>query len=124
MKKLLIACLLPAMFIGCATNTTKVLEQKNAPEQSYRLAGQDKALVIKGNLSRISTPRGDVNRVLKVYINEELAINDVLDLEASDELKGRWKNKKVSASCYTKANTQTTRCLIFVSNQRTVTLAF
>lgn len=107
--------------LGCATSQTKVLEQKNTPEQNYRISGYEKALVIKGTLAKIQEQNSQPQQMLKVYINDELALNDVL-VNEEDELKGRWHRHKISANCY--KDTRGQRCLVYVGNQRTVTLSF
>jgi hypothetical protein len=120
MKNSLIFLICSTALLGCATQG-KITEQKTTPEQYYRVSGYEKALVIKGTLEKIANPDAQINQVLKVYINDQLAINEVL-VNDDDELRGRWKKHKVSAACY--RDTRSERCLIYVGNERTVTLSF
>lgn len=120
MKNSTILLLCTFAVCGCASQT-KITEQKNTPEQYYRVTGYEKALVIKGSLEKIANRNNQINQVLKVYINDQIAINDVLPND-EDELKGRWQKHKVSAACYKDIRNQ--RCLIYVGNERTVTLSF
>lgn len=121
MKKNLIF-LVSLLIIGCASNGNLV-ERKVTPEQYYRIWGLSKALVISGSLDRMAVDNGKQHeRILKVYINNDMAINDTLEKD-DDELRGRWSNKKVSASCY-RSSAKNLRCLVYVGNERTVTLSF
>ncbi|PPC94358.1 MAG: hypothetical protein CTY33_04880, partial [Methylotenera sp.] len=97
MKKNLIF-LVSLLIISCATKGNLV-ERKVTPDQYYRIWSLSKALVISGSLDKMSIENGKQHeRVLKVYINNEIAINGALEKD-DDELKGQWNNKKVSASC-------------------------
>jgi hypothetical protein len=120
MKNSLIFLLGSIALLGCATQG-KVTEQKHTPEQYYRVSGYEKALVIKGTLEKVVEKNAQVNQVLKVYINDQLAINDMLTND-EDEIKGRWQKRSISAACY--RDTRGQRCLIYVGNERTVTLSF
>lgn len=121
MKKYLIF-LVSLLIIGCASKG-HLVERKVTPEQYYRIWGLSKALVISGSLDKMAIESGKRHeRVLKVYINNEVAINRILEKD-DDELKGRWNNKKVSASCY-RSSAKNLRCLVYVGNERTVTLSF
>lgn len=120
MRISLIFLICSVLLLSCASQRI-VTEQKNTPEQYYRVSGYEKALVIKGSLEKVTERNNQVNKVLKVYINDQLAINDIL-VNDEDEIRGRWKKHKVSAACY--KNTHNQRCLIYVGNERTVTLSF
>lgn len=120
MKKILIF-LASILIFGCASKG-HLVERKVSPEQYYRVWEYPKALVISGNLDRIAIGGDKHMRVLTVYINDQVAIEDTL-AQDEDELKGRWNNKKVSATCYRSSNKKM-RCLVYVGNQRTVTLSF
>jgi hypothetical protein len=121
MKNTLIT-LVSLLIIGCASKGSLV-ERKVTPDQYYRVWEYSKALVISGSLDFISinnvTPH---KRVLRVYINDQVAIEDTLKQD-DDELKGRWNDKKISATCY-RSNAKNLRCLVYVGNERTVTLSF
>lgn len=114
-----LACLL---VIGCASKG-KLVERKVTPEQYYRVWEYPKALVISGSLDFISINNVIPHkRVLRVYINDQVAIEDTLKQD-EDELKGRWNDKKISATCY-RSSAKSLRCLVYVGNERTVTLSF
>ena len=119
MKKFLILFVC-ALLISCASKGQTV-DRKVTPDQYYRVSGYAKALVISGSLETVTKRETPTKRILKVFINNDVAINENL-IDDNDELKGRWKNKKVSAACYSKNNNL--RCLIYVCNERTVTLSF
>ncbi len=119
MKKILIF-LASMLILGCASKGN-VVERKASPEQYYLILGFPKALVISGHLDRVAIGN-QTKRVLSVYINNQVAIEDTL-AQDEDELKGRWNNKKVSATCYRSTN-KNMRCLVYVGNERTVTLSF
>ncbi|MES2637428.1 MAG: hypothetical protein V4605_08900 [Pseudomonadota bacterium] len=125
MNKLLIA-LLALAITGCTTVKTF-----NSAPQNYRLKGTEKTLNITGDLKQtfkqnpiVSTAESE----LKIYFDGKLTITGFLDSSYGGEFKGiPYDDKATAASCNTKRvaeNTGETRCIVFVDNERTVTLQF
>jgi len=121
MSKLL-TVLLVVFVTGCASTRTF-----NAAPQNYRAKGEDKSIDIKGDLfirDEGFSRKVDVN----IYFNNQVQIKIPLDKRGSGESNGdQYNGKNTSASCTSKVideNNSETRCMIFIENERTVTLTF
>lgn len=127
MKK--IAVILSVLLAGCATQG-QVLTQNLSPHQNYRLQGQEKAIEFTGSVQKIVAGEGLSQgwyHELKVFIDGELAIKGHLDVNYFGEPTGEWHGKKTAANCTSVRVSETwlnTSCIVFIDNERTVTLTF
>lgn len=121
MKKLLIAltCL---SFAACASQQVF----KSAP-QNYRLKGAENTIEIKGATFQTSKAF-DKTHFIGIYFNNNLQIQVNLDKQLNGEADGTpFEGKKTSATCTGRNVTPSTaeiRCMIFIDNEKTVTLTF
>lgn len=120
MNKLLTALLVLAV-TGCATNTHK------AATQNYRLKGAENTTTINGALLHDYKIASDEYAV-GIYIDETMHIKFPLDSQLNGEGTGLdYQGKKTSATCTGRkvsASTTEVRCMVFIDNERTVTLTF
>jgi len=115
------------VFLSACTTMHKF----DAAPQSYRLKGEDKPLEITGtfdvkrSVKAIST---EFDMKVSIFIDNNLHIFGSLDRHLSGEFKGSdYQGKKTSASCTGKPVTKDAvevRCIVFIDNERTVTLTF
>jgi hypothetical protein len=101
---------------GCATKSV-------SPSQMYRFEGESNGTQIQGVIRQTMT-----ETKFAVIFDGQAVINGFLPSDFNGEVKGEtWKGKQVSAVCNgTKSGykTQFVNCMIFVGNERTVTLTF
>lgn len=93
-----------------------------SPTQHYRFAGNDDATKIQGAIRSTLT-----QQQLAVFFDYERVILGNLDSNFNGELAGQWKGKPVTAICNGRNSGRSTKavdCMIFVGNERTVTLTF
>lgn len=115
MKKLGVVCL-SAFLTACAMS---------APMQGYRPVGDSKQWHIDGDFNTLS-------KALKVRIDGQEVMSGKLSfLSGHAELKGKYQDKNVSATCNQTTSYMTagiippkTQCMIFVENERATTLQF
>lgn len=117
-----LALALAALLTGCATID-------RSPSQLTRLR-DGQAVTITGSIGSnsedgmISTL---THRRLTVIINNDKAISAPINASNyTGEFSGAWKDKTVSALCSSekRSNWIDVRCVIFIDNERTVTLTF
>lgn len=105
---------------GCAT-------QYQAASQNYRLKGENDTLEIKGELFNGNNPIKADNHV-QIRFNGVDQIKVPVDRSYFGEANGEpYKGKQTSASCTGKKTSRYSvevRCMVFVDNERTVTLTF
>jgi hypothetical protein len=121
MKKTLTILVVLAL-AGCASTQTY-----KAPTQNYRLKGEEKSVQINGALKTERQLVG-VDSYVGVFFNEMPYIQVKLDRFGNGEAKGNpFNGKETSATCNGKpAGNGLTQvdCMVFVDNERTVTLTF
>jgi hypothetical protein len=118
MKKYLIA--LSLTLTACATTY-------NAAPQTTRIKGAEQPINITGELFRkqelLTTPMH-----VSIFFNGALQIKVPLDRLATGEANGEaYNGKPTSATCTSKQTSETNtevRCMVFVDNEKTVTLTF
>lgn len=123
MKKTLLAALLLTL-TACATSNTY-----HASPQLYRAKGQENQLQITGKVQQDHAFKitGDTyaNRV-SIYFDGKEQINDLLDDRGFGEFTGQpYNNKPVTASCSSKHVSKgwvELKCIVFIDNERAVTL--
>lgn len=108
MSKLFPLLVLVTSLVGCTTV---------APSQNYRSAGSTAApWQIRGELFDITN--------VKIFINESKVIDERLSLLSGEgEFRSSYQNKTVTASCTTNVFAST-RCMVFIDNERAATLSF
>jgi len=115
------ALLLALAISGCATQTFK------AATQNYRIKGEDNATVINGAIFHQKQAFGHDSGA-GIYLDGILHIKVPLDQAFSGEATGMdYKGKSTAASCSGNRTSQATvevRCMVFIDNERTVTLTF
>lgn len=127
MKKL--AVLLSILLAGCAVQG-QVISHNVSPQQNFRLTGQDKAIEFTGSIEKIVAGQGLSQgwyHEIKVFIDGELALKGKLDVNYFGDVNGEWHGKKTAANCTSKLvseNWLNTSCIVFLENERTVTLTF
>jgi hypothetical protein len=121
MKNLFIAftCL---AFTACASQQV----YKSAP-QNYRLKGAENTIEIKG--ATFQTKKAfKTTHFIGIYFNNNLQIEVTLDNQLNGESEGTtFEGKKTSATCTGRVITRQTseiRCMVFIDNEKTVTLTF
>lgn len=91
-----------------------------APSQGYRPAGSMAApWQIRGELFDITN--------VKIFVNDTKVIDERVSFISGDgEFRGRYEGKAITASCNTSTGlvTISTRCIVFVENERAATLSF
>lgn len=101
---------------GCATKSV-------SPAQMYRFEGDSNGTQIQGAIRQTLTETR-----FGVAFDGQTVINGYLPSDFNGEVTGSsWKGKPVSAVCNAKKSgnyTQYVNCIIFVGNERTVTLTF
>jgi hypothetical protein len=125
MKKLII-CAAVAMLAGCATKGD-LTARDVSPDQVYRAKDSDKSIVISGKIEHINAGIGTEYRNLYIYFDGVLGINGTLGDGYVGDISGTWLNKSVSTSCSGRPVSETwtdVRCIVFIENERTVTLTF
>lgn len=122
----LIVTLLAISLAGCTT--THAL---NAAPQNYRLKDSDKPLEITGyGTHKLVTGAfsNHYDSTISININGQTYITGKLDQQLTGEFQGLpYNGKSTAASCTAKAVSQNMaeiRCLVFIDNERTVTLTF
>jgi hypothetical protein len=116
MKNVVLTGLIVAL-TGCAT-------QHHAAGQNYRLKGADDAINIQGKLNYSEFTTDDY---VDITFNGVQQIKVKLDPQFFGEATGTpYQGKQTSASCTGKALGYSTevRCMVFVDNEKTVTLTF
>lgn len=123
---ILLVALLTLAVTGCATT-----HNYQAAPQNYRMKNAENPITITGKLDQVlnefavSEP---LKSKLTVFIDNELKITGFLDKHVSGDIQGEpFNGKPTSASCSTKnisAGIGETRCIVFIDNERTVTLTF
>lgn len=110
MKKTLILAM--ACVVTACTTT--------APSQGYRPPGSTAApWQIHGELFDITN--------VKIFVNGTKVIDERMSFMSGDgEFRGRYDGKNVTASCATSSGLMTvsTRCFVFVENEKAATLSF
>lgn len=119
MKNVLLMAVLASLF-GCAA-------QYQAASQNYRLKGETDALEIKGEFFKGSNPL-TADDYVQVRFNGMDQIKVPVDRYYSGEANGLpFNGKPTSASCTGKKINRynvEVRCMVFVDNEKTVTLTF
>lgn len=132
MKKLFIPLILAALIPACASKGD-LMERNVSPVQSYRLANNPEPIKISGKLERIydgfsvADLDDKYTRELSVFFNDDLTIKGRLSANFTGDLSGTWNKKPVSTSCSGNRVSPTwtdVRCIVFIENERTVTLTF
>lgn len=118
---------------GCASSGD-ILQHQSASTQNYRLKGSDNPIRISGEIKTVATANDygilstQYKNILTVSINDTEAINGVLNGAIyTGELSGVWNGIPVSTDCngkYITRNVIEVKCLVFIDNERTVTLTF
>lgn len=118
--------LMLAALAGCTT--TQAL---NAAPQNYRLKGDDTPVLIEGfGTHKIvqGALSGHYDTTININFNGQTLITGKLDQQLTGEFTGLpFNGKPTAASCSTKPVSEKmaeTRCIVFVDNERTVTLTF
>ena len=117
MKNLIIVGIMAAL-TGCAT-------QYQSAGQNYRLKGADNTINIEGKLNQ--SVFGTENSV-EISFNGTKQITVPVDYKYFGEANGEpYNGKQTSASCTgnrKSSHNVEVRCMVFVDNERTVTLTF
>lgn len=118
MKK--ICLILPLFLAACAT-------QYQAAGQNYRPRGSDQPVNITGQLFQKFNAFSTDHRA-EIRFNGSNQITIPLDNKYFGEADGLpWNGQQTSANCTGKRTSQTNieiRCLVFIANEKTVTLTF
>jgi len=119
MKKLTLT-LIALSLIGCAST-------HNAASQNYRLKDKAENITITGKIDKkISFPNTEYD--LTVFFNNAPQITAALDENITGEAEGLpFEGKKTSVNCYSKRvdrNNVNVYCMVFLDNEKTVTLQF
>jgi hypothetical protein len=119
MKKLILTFVALSL-IGCAST-------HNAASQNYRLKGANENTTITGKIDKkIGFP--NIEYDLTVFFNNSPQITAKLDENITGEAEGLdYQGKKTSVNCYSKRvdrNNVNVYCMVFVDNEKTVTLQF
>ena len=125
MKKLIVLTAITALF-GCATQ-----HSYEAAPQSYRAKNSDSVYNITG-IADVSEKYGfftdSASVSITIKFDGEGVIFGNLDSALSGDFNGRdYKGHKTASTCTGKATSQNTvevRCMVFVDNERSVTLTF
>lgn len=126
MNRIIIILIFLVVLPGCAS-TGDLLERNVSPAQTYRPKGSDEAVTISGQLDRTYASLGKEYKHLQVSFNGVLAIDGFLGDGFFGDITGTWLEKPVSASCTGRQASDTwvdVRCIVFIENERTVTLTF
>lgn len=119
----LIALAAAAALAGCASGITK---STFAPSQNWR-AADGTPVLIEGGIARVADGLSHVN-ALFVRFNGEIVLRGQIARDLSGEVSGgTWQGSPVLASCSSRPISNTQRaaaCMVFVGNERTVTLSF
>lgn len=125
MNKLLSGLILLAL-TGCATT-----HNFEAAPQSYRAKNLDNPIDITGKLivdHKKNLLSDDFKFAVTIYFDREGVIFGNLDRNLGGDFNGRdYKGHKTASTCTGKAVSQDAievRCMVFVDNERTVTLTF
>jgi len=97
-----------------------------APPQTYRPRGQDDAVNIIGKAEKTDKILYHETKIT-IFFNGVPTISGYVDQKFNGELPGMdWNGKKTSASCSSieNRNSYDVRCMVFIDNERTVTLQF
>lgn len=109
---------------GCAPYITK----HPAPSQNYRLKGDDQAVLITGviEVDRKILDKNTLKAIIS--INASPYITVPLDLQGNGESAGTpYLNKTTAATCNGTAvtsNLTSITCMVFIDNEKTVSLTF
>lgn len=122
--------ILAALMLSSCATTSGVTHRDVSPVQTYRFEGDKDSTPIAGWVERIGNSWEYKAALLTVQIGNDRVIENQplnkLDY-TGDVVGGLYHGKQVSASCNSKRTTKDwldVRCLIFVGNERTVTLTF
>ncbi|ABE49087.1 hypothetical protein [Methylobacillus flagellatus] len=124
MKTITLSLITALTLAGCASTQTY-----KAPTQNYRLKGQDNAITINGAIFSQKKHELDTPKLTAgIYINGSLYIEVPLDRQGNGQATGgTFEDKSTEASCHSKpvakgiANID---CMVFIDNEKTVTLTF
>lgn len=131
MKKAIIPALILVALTGCTSMHTF-----ESPPQNHNLKGTNQTVKITGNVHQTikeGVIQDEMTSKLSIYFDGVLKISGYLGLQNTGEFTGQnFENKKTSASCSSKFVTQIsttlalydTNCIVFIDNERTVTLTF
>lgn len=88
-----------------------------APTQNYRSSGSTAApWQIRGELFDITN--------VKIFVNDTMVIDERLSLLSGEgEFRSRYQGKAINASCNTNLF-GSSKCIVFVDNERAATLSF
>lgn len=124
MRKI-IPLILAAVLPGCIS-IGQTVDHNESPVQTYRTKDGE-TVRISGTLDRNYLGMSKYSRDVKVYFGDQLVIDGAINDDYVGELGGYWRNKPVDLSCSGTKTTRTNinvRCLVFVDNERAVTLTF
>lgn len=119
------AIILGGLMVGCATT-----HNFQSPVQSYRPYGAESniTITITGDLKQTFGGMGEASHLLKIYFDGTEVLSGSLNQHVSGDLVGsKWDGKQVSTSCSTRPVSKDwaeTRCMVFIGDERTVTLTF
>lgn len=102
-----------------------------AAPQAYRLKGAENTINITGKFDvkrTVNALSTDFDMNVQISIDNDLYIAGKLDRHLSGEFTGKdYQGKKTSSSCTGKVVSKDAvevRCIVFIDNERTVTLTF
>lgn len=127
MNKTLIILAFASITAACTT-----MKQHQAAGQPYRMAGDDKPIQITGSMETKHTEAvvyESIAGTVKIDFDGLTMISGTVPMRDQAELFGQdYKGRKTSAICTSKTslerNVFETRCIVFIGNERTVTLTF
>lgn len=118
----LIALIAAATLAGCAG-----VKSYPAPAQTYRQAGQEQSSTITGAIDVSNNGLYVDGATLRVNFDGVEVLRGPLGRGGNGDVTGgSWRGQPVSSSCSGTQQGKLTfiNCMIFVSNERTVTLSF
>lgn len=122
--KTILALIAAISISGCASTQTY-----KAPSQNYRLKGHESATVINGAIFANKKHDFDTPKLTAgIYINGDLYIEVSLDRTGSGQATGGlFEGKTTEATCHSKPVAKgivNIDCMVFIDNEKTVTLTF
>ena len=124
MKTTLFTIATAIILTGCSSTQTY-----KAPTQNYRLKGQENAITINGAVFSSKKHDLDIPKLgAGIYINGDLHIEVPLNNQGNGQATGKpFEGKTTEASCHGKPVAKgiiNIDCMVFIDNEKTVTLTF
>lgn len=123
-RTLIISAALLAL-AGCAPG---IVKSDFSPSQYWRPADSADSVKIEGAIAKVSDGWVSTSHALYVRFNGDVILRGHLRPDLSGDVSGGiWNGKPVSASCSSRRQNERTidvACMVFVGNERTVTLSF